>query len=71
MIEPSVRLFIQVRTQGEETQRNILTAVFLAQSFAKDPARKGILASMRTVFSSHGYILHNTEQGFARTRLLQ
>lgn len=66
----SVHLFIQGRMQGGETQGNTLIAVFLALSFAREPARRGIPASMLMVFLSHGSIRPNTEQGFARMRLV-
>ncbi|KAJ6322625.1 hypothetical protein OIU77_012462 [Salix suchowensis] len=70
MIGPSARLSIQERMPGGETQRSTLTVVSLALNFARERARRVILANMHMVFLSHGCILPSIEPGFARMKLV-
>jgi len=53
---------------GEETHGNTPIAAFLAQNSEKGHAKRRMLVSMHMVFLSPGFILPNTEPGFARMR---
>ncbi|MCI33742.1 hypothetical protein A2U01_0054959 [Trifolium medium] len=69
MIGPSVPLFIQGKMQGDAIQGNIIIAVSLVLSFAKDRAAKGIHVTMHMVFLSVGFILRSIVHVFARMRV--